>query len=185
MSVSDRPAGRGHTIAAAMQLRRLLVFMLLVLFVSGLAAQIAGPPPRGGTETEATTTDQTPTPSLRPAEPPPVAGRAREIELRLGGGDRTAEEHVEVGEHVVVKVAAPEPGQVEIEGLGRTAAADPDTPAIFDLLPDRVGRYEVSFTAPGGRARTVAVIFVEAEAPTRSERRRASPRAAPARRSTR
>jgi hypothetical protein len=50
---------------------------------------------------------------------------------------------------------------VALEGLGLVAAAEPLTPARFDVLGRRPGRHRVRFTAAGGdEAATVGTLAV-------------------------
>jgi hypothetical protein len=49
------------------------------------------------------------------------------------------------GTAVTVEVAVAEPGDVQIPGLGLSAAAEPLTPARFDILATSPGRYELLF----------------------------------------
>jgi len=54
------------------------------------------------------------------------------------------------GEAATLEVAVDEPGTVEIPDMGLSAAAEPVTPARFDVLATRPGRYELLFTPAGG-----------------------------------
>jgi hypothetical protein len=54
------------------------------------------------------------------------------------------------GEAATVEVMVTEAGNVEIPDMGLTAAADPVTPARFDVLASRPGRYRIMFTPAGG-----------------------------------
>jgi hypothetical protein len=83
-----------------------------------------------------------PTASPRPAPELPTAlsfDAAENETMRVPAGDATT-----------VEVAVTEPGSVEIPGLGLSAPADPLTPARFDVLASRPGRYELLFTPAGG-----------------------------------
>ena len=57
---------------------------------------------------------------------------------------------LEAGDAATVEVSVEEPGSVDIPGMGLTATADPDTPARFDVLASRPGRYDLLFTPAGG-----------------------------------
>ena len=46
-------------------------------------------------------------------------------------------------------VEVDEPGHVEIRDLGVTQSAEPLTPARFEVLTSRSGRYPISFTPAG------------------------------------
>ena len=54
------------------------------------------------------------------------------------------------GAAATVEVAVSEAGTVDIPDLGLTAPADPVTPARFDVLATRPGRYPLLFTPAGG-----------------------------------
>lgn len=53
------------------------------------------------------------------------------------------------GKAATVEVAVDEPGSVDIPGMGLSAPADPVTPARFDVLESKPGRYELLFTPAG------------------------------------
>jgi hypothetical protein len=54
------------------------------------------------------------------------------------------------GAAATVEVSVEEPGSVEIPGMGLSSPANPETPARFDVLPNRPGRYQLLFTPAGG-----------------------------------
>ena len=55
-----------------------------------------------------------------------------------------------------------EPGQVELEGLGRTASALPGTPAAFELLVSEPGRHAILFeSARTDERKRVGTLVVE------------------------
>ena len=56
---------------------------------------------------------------------------------------------IEAGQAAVVTVLAREPGLVELDGLGLSDTAEPGTPARFDVLSTRPGRFAVLFTPAG------------------------------------
>jgi hypothetical protein len=91
--------------------------------------------PAGG---DATVTPR-PTPPGAGERPRTVAFEAPERESRK----------LSAGEAATIEVAVPEPGNVEIPDMGLTAAADPVTPARFDVLATRPGRYRLVFTPAG------------------------------------
>jgi hypothetical protein len=73
---------------------------------------------------------------------------------------------VDVGERVVLTVATPNPGGVEVEGLGRLQVAAPGAPAVFDLFTDAPGRYDVIYTPAKGNARVLGTLVVGGSSPT-------------------
>lgn len=123
-----------------MHLRRALLLFAIVLGLAALAAAVSRP----------ANVDDEPTPTTpqaqAPASPPPSNGstgspptviafdaahpRARGLEA-----DRAAT--------VVVKVQSA--GMVTIPGLGVSDAAEPHTPAQFDVLGTKPGRYAIEF----------------------------------------
>jgi len=125
-------------------LRRALLLFAIVLGMAALVASLSRPveerrddsaqsEPR---EPEAPTASPTPAPDV----PEALSFDAAENEtMRLRAGDAAT-----------VEVAVEEPGSVEIPGMGLSATADPVTPARFDVLASRPGRYELLFTPAGG-----------------------------------
>jgi hypothetical protein len=130
--------------------------MLLFAIVLGLAAVAATLAPDEAPRQEA----QEAEPHLRAPSPRPgdrVPGSP--LEVRFGGADAPATRRVPAGVRVVATVTVESPGEVTIPELGRVAAAEPGTPATFDLFLDEPGRYEVRFTpASGGEERTIGVL---------------------------
>jgi hypothetical protein len=114
--------------------RRLIAVMLVLLFLSSLAAALA-PVERQSDETSTTTTDAI-------AEPPPEQGDLVRATL---DGDRKPPQRVRarVGDQLQLRVTSRRPGTVELVGLGPTEDVDPVAPALFDVLLDAPGRYEV------------------------------------------
>ncbi len=68
---------------------------------------------------------------------------------------------VQLDERVIVTVAVPKPGRVELDGLGRLQTTAPGTPAVFDLFTDRLGRFPVLYTPAEGDDRVVGTLVVE------------------------
>jgi hypothetical protein len=57
-----------------------------------------------------------------------------------------------------------EPGSVEIPDMGLSGTADDITPARFEVLPTRSGRYEILFTpADGDQSRPAGTLVVTQE----------------------
>jgi hypothetical protein len=68
---------------------------------------------------------------------------------------------LEVGRRAELIVRVAQPGQVTIPGLGLTDSAEKSTPAQFDVLTDRQGRYELVYmpaAAEAGRPAGVLVV---------------------------
>jgi hypothetical protein len=124
--------------------RRALLLFAIVLGLAAIAASVSRSPEESGERAE------------RPAEPPAPTvspgtsvSSAGTVELRFDGG-RTQTRRLDSGRPAVVLVEVDEPGLVEISDLGRSAAADPLTPARFDLLVSDPGRFDITFTAADG-----------------------------------
>jgi hypothetical protein len=156
-----------------MDLRRVLLLFAVTLLVAAAAASLVSP-----AEEEEQETGTAPQPPSETAKPAKRGAETVEVKMdasaAMGGReDRPEEESVDPGARVVVTVSVPSPGQVELEGLGRLDSADPGTPAEFDLLADRPGRYEVTFTPVEGSPRAAGTIVVgdDAESGGRESRR--------------
>ncbi|MEX2196446.1 MAG: hypothetical protein WD844_14270 [Thermoleophilaceae bacterium] len=142
-----------------MHLRRVLLLFAIVLGFSAVAASLA--PPSDDDSGETTTAEEAPAPAPPAGDPPPAAGTPEE--LRFVTGSEEPERHtIEAGERAVVTVAVEDAGQVAIQGLGLIQAAEPGTPARFDVLPSRPGRYEVTFRPVEGEPERIGIIEVDA-----------------------
>jgi hypothetical protein len=131
-------------------LRRALLLFAIVLGMAALVASLSRPvdhrrdrsspatkrpttPPGGGPRATAP-------PGPEPGLPKTLSFAAAERQSRkLGAGDAAT-----------VEVAVAEAGTVDIPDMGLTAPADPVTPARFDVLATRPGRYRLVFM-PAGR----------------------------------
>jgi hypothetical protein len=140
-------------------LRRALILFGVVLALAALAASISEPrhdAQKQGSPSAAAA----PPPHSVPAQPPTVHFDA--------SGPRQSK-RLRVGSHVTVAVAVPESGQVDLEGLGLGSSAEPDTPALFDVLADHPMRVTVVFTpASATRGDTVGTLTVSARGSARS-----------------
>ena len=135
--------------------------MLLFAIVLGLAALVASlsrpleqprtdTGPREPREPGPATATPTPPPEL-PATLSFDAARNESMKLRAGAA-------------ATVRVAVKEAGSVAIPGLGLSAPADRFTPARFDVLENRPGRYELTFTpAASERAEPAGRLVVTSE----------------------
>jgi len=130
--------------------RRALLLFAVVLGLAALAASLSRPsddaPDRPPDQAGTTTTDSTPQASPREEETTEVADSAATIELDAAD-DETR--RLEAGRSASVEVAVQEPGQVTIPKLGLTGAADPLTPARFDVLVTAEGRFPIEFIPAG------------------------------------
>lgn len=139
-----------------MQARRILLFFGIVLLLTAAAASLVPVP-------EEAQRDREEPPSTEAARPSPEAGPdgrlAAQVEFEASGAPAT--ENVETGERVIVTVEAGEPGEVELQGLGRIQPVEPGTPAVFDLFTDSTGRFEVVYEPVEGPSRAVGTLVVE------------------------
>jgi hypothetical protein len=137
-----------------MQIRRVLLLFALVLGLSALVASIA--PPREDETADRPATVVEPPPATAP-EPiaPPLKLSAKET------GAAVPTRNVSVGAGFTLQVSVPEPGDVILEGLGLRQSADPLTPARFDLVAERRGRYPVVFQPIDGDRRLVGRLAFE------------------------
>jgi hypothetical protein len=112
-------------------MRRALLLFAIVLGLAALAAALSRPsdepdePPVASTPTE-----------------PAVSGEPAEVRFDAA---KPRKRTVFAGQAAEVYVEVDRPGQAVIPGLGLSAAAEPLTPARFDVLVTRPGRYEVRF----------------------------------------
>ena len=152
-----------------MAARRLVVVMLVLLFVSSLAAALA--PVRPDQET----TTAEPATTTRPAAPHDRdAGRLVRGTLDAGRS-QPGRVHAAVGDQLQLRVDGRRPATVEIPRLGATESVGPLAPARFDLLLSDAGAYSVRLLETG---RQIGVIAVRREArPERPRARARGPRA--------
>jgi hypothetical protein len=144
--------------------RRALLLFAIVIGLAALAASLSRPqdeepsPPAQSTNTTTTPkADSVPEASPR-EDTTAVADEGDTIELNAEEDDRR---RLEAGRSASIEVAVTEPGQVTIPDLGLTAAADPLTPARFDVLVNSEGRYPIEFTpAASDEARRAGTIVV-------------------------
>jgi hypothetical protein len=145
-----------------MRLRRALLLFALVLGLAALATSVSRP--RGERKRE------TPPPPAQPrapeASPSPAPGRPARLTFSAKRR-RPESRRLLAGRAAIVTVKVSEPGQVELEGLGVSAPAEPLTPARFDVLADEPARHAVRFTpaSAGGESRLVGFLRVVRASP--------------------
>jgi ABC-type glycerol-3-phosphate transport system substrate-binding protein len=144
-------------------LRRALLLFAIVLGLAAIAASVSRPrdsseptePPRP--PASATETEQAPSATPGPEGPPAAT------ELTFFAAD-PGPQRLAPGQAATVYVEVEEPGQVEIEGLGMNASAQPLTPARFELLTRAIGRYPIAFlpaSAQGERVEAGTLVVAE------------------------
>jgi hypothetical protein len=127
-------------------LRRALLLFAIVLGLAAVAASISRPrehksPPPTTTQSQTAPTIE---PGTAPETPPPGESGPGSVEVTFDA-DKPKAHKVGAGQAATVVVEVPSPGQVSIADLGLTDAADPTTPASFDVLTSRPGRYPITF----------------------------------------
>lgn len=140
---------------SSVHLRRALLLFAIVLGMAALVASLSRPidDRRGQSTTPTETEPETAAPGPPTAAPGPGGGGTAELPKTVSF-DAAAEEskRLQAGEAATVEVAVSEAGSVEIPDMGLTATADRFTPARFDVLVSRPGRYPLLFTPAGGES---------------------------------
>ena len=134
-----------------MHLRRALLLMAVVLFaVAIVEAAVPGRGKRAGDSPVSIA--------------PPVAGApARTLKLGYPSPEEPPRLRVAPGAHVVLEVSTTVPGEASIPGLGLVQAAEPATPARFDIIGARAGAYDVAFEpAAAGSAKLGRLVVLGA-----------------------
>ena len=131
-----------------MHLRRALLLFAIVLGMAALVASLSRPiEDRRGEST--TPTETAPGPETA-APGPPTGGTAELPKTVVFEASRNESKKLEAGTAATVEVEVSEAGTVDIPDMGLTDAAEPTTPAQFDILATRPGRYPLLFTRAGG-----------------------------------
>jgi hypothetical protein len=119
----------------------------MVLGFAALAATISQAPRRESSKRD-----------VAAAPPPASVDPPSEVRLSARGRPRTV--RLAEGDSAVLVASVNKPGQVELDGLGLLAAADPSTPATFPLRVSS-GRYPVLFTPAGSEdVRRIGTVLV-------------------------
>ena len=133
--------------------RRALLLFAIVLGLAALATSVSRTPRQA--ERAPRSTPPSATPEAVPQTDPDAP------ELRLPGARGSRSVTLESGEAATLFVAVPEAGRVDLPTLGLSSAAEPLTPARFELLTDDPRRHSVRFTpAAGGESRRFGRIVV-------------------------
>jgi hypothetical protein len=130
------------------QLRRSLIAFAIVFAVVAMVAAITAP-----SEEEEAPAPSTPVP--RTSTPAAV-----NVAFRHPVEDEPPVRPVRRGSHAIVRVQAQVAGDVEILGLGLLQPVTPGTPAVFDVLADRAGRFEVRLVSIAGERTRLGVLEV-------------------------
>jgi hypothetical protein len=142
--LGDAPASYDRPV----QLRRgLIAFALALAVVTAITAASA---PRDDDESS----------PPAPAPSRPVTAPAVELAFRHPVEDAPPERSVRNGSHVIVRVQSGIAGNVEIPELGLIEPVEPGTPAVFDLLASRSGRYEIALVSVAGERTRLGTLVV-------------------------
>jgi hypothetical protein len=132
-------------------LRRALLLFAIVLGLAAVAASVSRPRSDSGTSAPfrppATTTER----SEAPPTATPAPGGPAPVELTFFAAEPRAQ-RIQAGQAATVFVEVKEAGQVEIADLGMSAAAEPLTPARFDVLTQATGRHPITFLPSADQA---------------------------------
>ncbi|MBA3261165.1 MAG: hypothetical protein H0T69_01550 [Thermoleophilaceae bacterium] len=132
-----------------MHLRRALLLFAIVLGLAAIAASVSRPRDASDRsdqiQSAPTTTDSGQAPTASPAPD----GAPETVELTFVAGDPHPQ-RIQAGQAATVLVEVEEAGQVEIEGLGMSAVAEPLTPGRFEILTPTIGRHPITFTPAAG-----------------------------------
>ena len=131
-----------------MQLRRGLIAFAVVFAVVAFISALTAP-----------SGDDEPAPPTGPA-PRTSTPAAVELAFRHPVEEEPPVRSVRRGTHAIVRVQAQVAGDVEIAGLGLIEPVTPGTPAVFDLLASRAGRFEVRLISVAGERTLLGVIEV-------------------------
>ena len=138
----------------SVHLRRALLLFAIVLGMAALVASLSRPiDDRGGQSTTPTETEpESGAPGPPTAAPGPGGGTAELPKTVSFDAAAHESKRLQAGEAATVEVAVSEAGSVEIPDMGLTAPADRFTPARFDILVSRPGRYPLLFTPAAGES---------------------------------
>ena len=129
-----------------MHLRRALLLFAIVLGVAALAASLSRPLD----ERRADRTAPEPRPQApATAEPGPAVDVPEVVSF---DAVKNESRRMRAGDAATLSVSVPEAGTVAIADMGLSDAADPFTPAQFDVFPTKPGRYPLLFMPAGGSA---------------------------------
>ena len=142
-----------------LELRRAILLFAIVLGLAAVATSISRPRDPPAEERRDGVQRSPGASSLPTANPRPARVRERVLAFRASGRPRVG--YLPAGRAAVVRVSVPKPGEVELEGLGLSAPAEPLTPARFEVLATEQDRHRVRFRpVEGGEERTAGVLQV-------------------------
>ena len=151
-----------------MAARRLIAILLVLLFLSSLAAALAPVQQTGKSvstsTTETSTSETTPSPPTLPAiggsEAPALINQSIDAGLKKAPVIRAG-----VGDQLQLRVTSKTAGTVELVKIGPTEDVGPEQPAFFDVLLRDEGTYPVRLLGTDREIATIKVTAARAEAP--------------------
>jgi hypothetical protein len=148
-------------------LRRALLLFAIVLGLAAIAASVSRPPDESDERASRPAPPTAPEPDPRPTLSPGTATPNGVVELSTNA-ERWEKLRLSTGRAATLLVEAEEPGAVEIPELDLVGFAEPLTPARFELLVSRPGRYELVFTpVADDQPRPAGTLVVEDADPAR------------------
>lgn len=112
-----------------------------MLGVAAIVSSIARPPERGGDDSD----DR-----VAPAKQQQSASATKQgnrtpqpVTVEFSAGAKPQTRAIEVGQPATVLVDVQTPGQIDIPSLGLTDAAEPLTPALFEVLVTAKGKHAI------------------------------------------
>ena len=127
---------------------------MLALLVSSTIAAALVPPPES--EDSATSSSST---SPRTSTVP-TGGELVEVTIKADA-KKPKDVQVPLGDQVALVVRSSRAGQIELTGLGQLDDVAPLSPARFDLLASREGRFDIRLVEPDRRLGTIEVVAPE------------------------
>jgi hypothetical protein len=122
-------------------LRRALLLFAIVLGLAAIVASVSRPDRARRARGSERELAPGPRPSVPAQSPEPV---------RLSAEGRKVVRRLAVGRPAVVSVKSARAGLVSIPSLGLSRAAEPGTPARFDVFETQPGKFQVVFSPAGG-----------------------------------
>jgi hypothetical protein len=119
--------------------------------VAAIVSSIANPPERGGDDSRETpaASDRAPSETSPSASTPAGTPQPKTIDFPASAKPKTRK--LEIGQPATLLVDVETPGQVDIPSLGLTDAAEPLTPAMFEVLATAKGSHPILLQPAGSQ----------------------------------
>lgn len=139
-----------------MELRRALLLFAIVLGLAAIVTSFSRP---AGRDDESAPNTSTVEPGA--ARAGPRRETPRPILVSFSTAEKPRTKQVAANRPATVTVKTERAGEVELPGLGFAGAAERLTPARFEVLESRPGRYPIRFKPAGdGEARTIGTLRI-------------------------